>query len=546
LSTLSSVIQSGTLAAMPAASIPGRLYFTSDTLHVYRDSGTAWVDCTPVGGALSNPMTTAGDLIVAGTGGLPTRMAAGANGNLLTIAAGVPTYVAPSYDAAGAAAAAAAIAANASNLTSGTVAPARLPVATASTLGVVEPDGTTITIAGGIISAPVTGLPSGVTNLVLATPNGSTGIASLRALVAADVPTLNQSTTGTAAGLSTALVVSRGGLATATAPAAAQIPIAQSASAYAPTTVGGDGTLSTAGALVVTKTNGVAFAASATTDATNAANISSGTLPAARLPLASSTAFGGVKVDGTTITAAAGVISATATALPSGVTNLVLATPNGSTGIASLRALVAADVPTLNQSTSGTAAGLSTALVVGQGGLATATAPATAQIPIAQSASAYAPKTISGDGTLSTAGALVVTKTNGVAFATSATTDATNASNITSGTLAAARLPAAINATSFTQPTINGGISQGSGVKTARVALTTPAFTVNATADTSFTWPTPFADANYTVTAVCHTVAGTITLSLYGLTNAGFTIRAINPPGTSCGTLTAHIIAIHD
>ncbi|MEK1941810.1 MAG: hypothetical protein AAAB16_15685, partial [Pseudomonas sp.] len=47
-------------------------------------------------GGLTNPMTASGDMIIGGSSGTPTRLAAGTNGHVLTLTAGVPTWAAAS------------------------------------------------------------------------------------------------------------------------------------------------------------------------------------------------------------------------------------------------------------------------------------------------------------------------------------------------------------------------------------------------------------------------------------------------------------------
>lgn len=55
---VSTCIAKGTLAALPAASIHGRLYFATDVHKVYSDTGIGWEEVTPSSAAFSTPPAT--------------------------------------------------------------------------------------------------------------------------------------------------------------------------------------------------------------------------------------------------------------------------------------------------------------------------------------------------------------------------------------------------------------------------------------------------------------------------------------------------------
>lgn len=64
---------------------------------VYAYTGSTWVLPAGSGGGagMANPMTTAGDLIVGGVAGVPSRLPVGSTGMVLGVAAGAPAWVDP-------------------------------------------------------------------------------------------------------------------------------------------------------------------------------------------------------------------------------------------------------------------------------------------------------------------------------------------------------------------------------------------------------------------------------------------------------------------
>jgi hypothetical protein len=173
-----------------------------------------------------------------------------------------------------------------------------LPTATTTILGGVKIDGTSITITDGVISA--------VAAVGAAAANQLTGTT-----LASNVVTSSLTSVGTL----TNLTVTN--------------PITGSVTGNAGSVTNGIYTTSSYDnpawitSLAGSKITGLAT--SATTDTTNASNISTGTLGSARLPTATTGALGAVKVDGTTITITDGVISSTASGGGSGTVTSITA-----------------------------------------------------------------------------------------------------------------------------------------------------------------------------------------------------------------------------
>lgn len=73
---------------------------------------------------------------------------------------------------------------------------------------------------GGTLSVTASNFSSQTANTFLAAPNGAAGVPTFRAIVVADVPTLNQNTTGTASNVTGTVAIANGGTGAITAPLA--------------------------------------------------------------------------------------------------------------------------------------------------------------------------------------------------------------------------------------------------------------------------------------------------------------------------------------
>jgi len=272
-----------------------------------------------------------------------------------------------------------------------------------------------LTIANGgrgSTTAPAVGQIDVASSTTAFTPVTMSGDATLTSAGVITVHTINGVTPGTLFSAATPLAIALGGRGTATAPTlAGQIDVAQSASAFGAVTMSGDATITATGAMTVTRLNGTVPGGTcgagtwvSTISASGVPTCTSvpGTIPA---PTTSGQILGAFTTtpewqtmggDMTLTRASAGNYTATVTRT-NGVLFGAAATLGVGTGLAS----------------SGGNINLATPVAIASGGTATGTAPTAGQLLVAQSTTAYGPVSMSGDATITSLGAITVTRLNG-------------------------------------------------------------------------------------------------------------------------------------
>lgn len=229
---------------------------------------------------------------------------------------------------------------------------------------------------GGTLAVTPANFASQAANTVLAAPNGAAGTPTFRALVAADIPTLNQNTTGSAATLTTGRTIGMTGDVTWTSAS-----FNGSANVTGTSTIANAAVTNTKLADVVTATiKGRIAAGTGSPEDLTAAQVRSiinvadgataniGTVTS----VSGAGTVSGLTLSGTVTTSGSltlgGTLAVTPSNFASQTANTFLAAPNAVSGAPTFRAITAADIPTLNQNTTGSAASLTTARSVSMTG----------------------------------------------------------------------------------------------------------------------------------------------------------------------------------
>ena len=211
---------------------------------------------------------------------------------------------------------------------------------------------------GTALSAATSGTDysSGTSALTTGILKSTTTTGALSIAVAADFPTLNQNTTGSAATLTTGRTIA------ITGDLAYTSPLFDGS-----TNVTAAGTLATVNATVGSFTN-----ASITVNGKGLVTAaSSGTAPVTSVTGTSPVVSSGGATPAISLAAAYGD---TLNPYASKTANFILAAPDGSAGVPTFRAVVATDIPTLNQNTTGTASNVTGTVAIANGGTGQTTA----------------------------------------------------------------------------------------------------------------------------------------------------------------------------
>jgi hypothetical protein len=253
-------------------------------------------------------------------------------------------------------------------------------------------------------------------NYVLAAPNGSAGAPTFRALVSADIPALSYvSSIGVSAPITTT-----GGL----TPTIGITQATTSTNGYLSSTDWNTFNNKQAAGTYVNSVSGTAGRITSTGGVTPVIDLASGiatpgtTGSSTLIPVVTVDTYGrvtsittasnpqgtvtsvsgtgtvsGISLSGTVTSSGSltlgGTLAVTPSNFSSQTANTFLAAPNGSAGTPTFRAIVAADVPTLNQNTTGTASNVTGTVAIANGG--------TGQTTAAAGFSALSPITTTGD-----------------------------------------------------------------------------------------------------------------------------------------------------